>query len=1253
MVLGVPWLAILLPSVVFVATSLPETCPSSQPCTEGTTVDTCAPGEGGWYCGQDTWVADETFNAITDGACTQNDDSTFLCGKHRVQRIVHDATLTGRCVRECKKYSTVKACDSPQCALDSFSCSFKNETIELKADMFHTLHSSTCFVQRHPRTRRESIVCASSLGEVKTSIETYMAATRGDCTYICSHEAPKKLDSCASTASAPDEDEREVPVIKKDHPSKLPMTKRGEIQTIKTPFLSTPSLVEEPQNTSTDSDRPTGIESRPTKSETIPDADVEPTIEVPSEERAPVQTIEGEIEESSTETAQTDVDTGGIAKAGQDREPTVVKLTPNTSDALDLEPAPLEARIPSQTARTTYTTGAWQDCSVACGVGVQERSVACVMSDDTDQSVSIDICRGNPDLGPTPASTRRCIRPPCEEFTAIVTGTDECSNTCGPSLERQSLICASNYGRTVSLEKCGLTMPKIGSLFGKKISFESKILVGGQKGCDKEVNMGVKKFLEMSRKSSIINEERLSKTQCQNTFVIEGALVEKCEAIDCGNRVWTVTKEWSECTKTCGGGVQTREVKCYQNGREVADSRCPAPKPIAKRACNTSKCQEDLAYWMAGSWSECDKECMEEHDNEKEIRYGRRYRDVSCVSVSKKVLDDSACSSIQKPASQSTCAVKRCDFCDVEQPCNGRGTCENLSCECWDGFGGERCEYKAACDSGDDDCCPTTVVDDAGKCCASGVVGKDGQCCDAGQVLDGDGYCCAGALDACGVCGGAAIQVDALGECCDGQVDASGICCMGLVDECGVCDGSGMSCDTSLRIAAAVEPSIRREIKQNIKGIQSALLKQKVMNQISSHLGIDKSFLHVQRLLGESVPKTTRRGLLDNSDGNNKVATNTAITWMKNLVEATREAVRPASVPARLSAAPWFDTTPPPIPLPRRNRKIKQLAKQDSEEKRGAATTKRVLLQAGGPTPKKPPQNPNVGSSVTVDGKAGLSLSQLHNSLMGLEGDVKVLTEDKVGVCGNGICELDERPVMNGEESDGCPLDCMVPLIHPPSTEIQGRSVHCSGRGKPLFVSGTCQCFAGHSGDACELCKPGFIRVAGAEPGEFQCTQNFSPSVPLLNDEATSDLLNTKAPNKGSSSGSSKDITDTKRKSAKAGPTTLALIGCLVAVAVLGALAAVVLFLRRKREETESRQDREIPVISQPEPDLESGLPPKEAEGRYRHGGIPDHITFITPPRTNSTASGSGDEAAISIEEAVMGDIPEPSAGPQPFSLSF
>ncbi|GMH34417.1 hypothetical protein BSKO_02251 [Bryopsis sp. KO-2023] len=1262
MLLGVPWwLPILLLSLGFVAASPTyETCPSSQGCTEGAVVETCADGEGGWSCGKNMWLPDNTFHHITDGECTQKGSSYFLCGQNRVHRSLYNAALMGRCLRACKKTSRIKACDCPLCTLDSFSCSFEGETTEMKADMFRTLHSRSCFIQRHHRTRRESIVCASTLGEVKTTLETFMAATRGDCAYKCSHEAPNKLDSCASTVmdpipivSNPDTGtETDVPVLKEggDHLSDFVETKHPETQTIKAPSPSIPSPDEKPQNLSTVSDQPVSDKM-------ITNAEVESTIEVPTEGPAPSQTIAEPSKEPSIELAEPDVidapgplvEVSDVAEGDRDQTPIAVGLATNSSDTLDLKTALLEPTSPSsQNSRAKYTTGGWGGCSVTCGVGVQERSVSCILLDDPDQSVPMEICRGMPNLGSTPASTRQCVRPQCEEFTPIVTGTSQCSNTCGPSLERQSLICASNYGRTVSLEKCGLTMPKIGSLFGKEISFETTASLGRRnEGCDKEINMGVKAFVEMSHKSSIFNgRKERPETQCENTLVIKGALVDKCEALECGNRVWTVARDWSECTETCGGGIKTREIKCYLNGREVSDSRCPGPKPITTKACNTAKCQEDLVYWVAGSWSDCDKECIEGDDDRNEIQYGRRYRDVTCVSVRKEVLDDNACGTIPKPSSQSTCAVKRCDFCDVDQPCNGRGTCGNLRCECFDGYGGERCEYGAACKISDDnlDCCPSTVVDDAGKCCESGLVGNGGRCCDAGQVLDKDGHCCAEALDACGVCGGSAIRVDALGDCCDGQVDASGICCLGLVDECGVCEGAGTSCDTELKIAAAVNPGKRGAIKKNIRGAQSVILQAKLLRQLSTHLGIEESFIHFKRLVGETMPLTTTRRLLDHPEGDIEIARSGSGgelggVWMKDVIKAVKEISRPSKVQARVSAASWFDGGPARVSLPHFNRRAGQLEKQDPGEKPGTSTATRVLLQAPDPTPQLSMQEPNVRSTVVIDGEAGLPFSQLHNSLMGLEGNVTIFTEDKVGVCGNGICELNERPVMNGDESDGCPVDCMVPLIHPPATVVQGRSVHCSGRGKPLFVSGTCQCYAGYSGDACEACQPGFIRLAGGKPGEFQCVKNFSPSVPLLSDDFLGDVSSVKPPDSASSSGDRGDIGDTgetTRKSAKAGPTTLALIGFLVAVAVLGALALVVIFFRRQGDgkgKEEERQDRDIPVIAQQEPDLESGLPASEDNaGHFGQGGLPDNcnIDFLSP-RTNSTASGSGDEAAISI----------------------
>lgn len=44
--------------------------------------------------------------------------------------------------------------------------------------------------------------------------------------------------------------------------------------------------------------------------------------------------------------------------------------------------------------------------------------------------------------------------------------------------------------------------------------------------------------------------------------------------------------DWSNCTRSCDGGVQFRKVTC------VGGTRCPLPKPVVERACNLHKCLE-------------------------------------------------------------------------------------------------------------------------------------------------------------------------------------------------------------------------------------------------------------------------------------------------------------------------------------------------------------------------------------------------------------------------------------------------------------------------------------------------------------------------------------------------------------------------------------------------------------------------------------------------------------------------------------
>lgn len=68
---------------------------------------------------------------------------------------------------------------------------------------------------------------------------------------------------------------------------------------------------------------------------------------------------------------------------------------------------------------------------------------------------------------------------------------------------------------------------------------------------------------------------------------------------------WSVG-EWGVCSRSCGGGEQTRQVQCVQrtsqtNVDDLADSGCAQPTPARRQACNTHSCPP---VWTIGPWSQ-------------------------------------------------------------------------------------------------------------------------------------------------------------------------------------------------------------------------------------------------------------------------------------------------------------------------------------------------------------------------------------------------------------------------------------------------------------------------------------------------------------------------------------------------------------------------------------------------------------------------------------------------------------------------
>ncbi|KAK9530281.1 hypothetical protein VZT92_011793 [Zoarces viviparus] len=87
----------------------------------------------------------------------------------------------------------------------------------------------------------------------------------------------------------------------------------------------------------------------------------------------------------------------------------------------------------------------------------------------------------------------------------------------------------------------------------------------------------------------------------------------RCNVQECSQPAWVV-EEWSPCSKTCGKlGYQTRVVQCMQalhNGtnRPIHSKHCAEDRLETRRPCNHTTCP---AQWRTGAWSQCSVTCGE------------------------------------------------------------------------------------------------------------------------------------------------------------------------------------------------------------------------------------------------------------------------------------------------------------------------------------------------------------------------------------------------------------------------------------------------------------------------------------------------------------------------------------------------------------------------------------------------------------------------------------------------------------------
>ncbi|XP_021098768.1 A disintegrin and metalloproteinase with thrombospondin motifs 20 isoform X5 [Heterocephalus glaber] len=149
---------------------------------------------------------------------------------------------------------------------------------------------------------------------------------------------------------------------------------------------------------------------------------------------------------------------------------------------------------------------------------------------------------------------------------------------------------------------------------------------------------------EKSRESYCVNNfgHRLAERECQE---LPRVMLENCNEFSCP--IWA-TSEWSECLVTCGKGTKQRQVWCQLNEDRLSDGFCNlSTKPESLRPCEFHTC----ASWQVGPWGSCTATCG----------YGYQIRAVKCVSeLFNAVVDDRECQEASHPGDRQDCTVTPC-----------------------------------------------------------------------------------------------------------------------------------------------------------------------------------------------------------------------------------------------------------------------------------------------------------------------------------------------------------------------------------------------------------------------------------------------------------------------------------------------------------------------------------------------------------------------------------------------------------------
>uniref|UniRef100_A0A8C4E9K7 PLAC domain-containing protein n=1 Tax=Dicentrarchus labrax TaxID=13489 RepID=A0A8C4E9K7_DICLA len=230
----------------------------------------------------------------------------------------------------------------------------------------------------------------------------------------------------------------------------------------------------------------------------------------------------------------------------------------------------------------------WSTCSVDCGVGRRTRSVRCLS--DEGSIVNDKECNSRA----RPQGSEECNMGPCVTNWYFTDWSNTCSAQCGPGVQRREVVCLTRGG----VREGG----RGGDCVGDKPA-EMKACNGGPcvattmwysspwTQCNVPCGNGTQRRDIICVQKTGNDFTVASASECAH--LDKPVAVQECEMGECQPQ-WFTT-EWSACSRSCGKGLQMREVRCLTQDKKHSHDCDLRPKPEQEQICNTIPCSPQVS----------------------------------------------------------------------------------------------------------------------------------------------------------------------------------------------------------------------------------------------------------------------------------------------------------------------------------------------------------------------------------------------------------------------------------------------------------------------------------------------------------------------------------------------------------------------------------------------------------------------------------------------------------------------------------